>query len=258
MPEPFSSIHVIGSPISVGDWSRVISLVFHWSSLRQSRTVCVCNAHSLVTALSDPDFSDALHSADLTIPDGHPVAFMMRRLGQPDQHRLSGPDLMLRVCELSAVTGTSIFLYGGTAATLDRLRDNLLKAYPGLLVAGMFAPPFRELSPAEDAAVVRQINDSGARIVWVGLGCPRQERWMVAHRGRIKAVMLGVGVAFDYHAGTIRRAPFWMQRRGLEWLHRLLSDPKRLWRRYLVTNTIFIFCAVRQLLVRFARQLSSG
>jgi N-acetylglucosaminyldiphosphoundecaprenol N-acetyl-beta-D-mannosaminyltransferase len=131
---------------------------------------------------------------------------------------------------------------------LKLLSDKLLAAFPNLRIGGVYSPPFRELTDAEDEAMVATINASGARVVFVGLGCPKQEKWMAVHRNRIHAVMIGVGAAFDYHAGTVRRAPLWMQRSGLEWLHRLCSEPSRLWKRYLVTNTLFIFGAGRQLL----------
>jgi N-acetylglucosaminyldiphosphoundecaprenol N-acetyl-beta-D-mannosaminyltransferase len=157
---------------------------------------------------------------------------------------------MWKYCEAVNGSAESIYLYGSTEQTLAGLKANLLRAFPGLKVAGVYSPPFRPLTEEEEDAVAVMINSSGANIVFVGLGCPKQERWMAAQRGRIHAVMIGVGAAFDYHAGITRRAPQWMQRWGLEWLHRLASEPRRLWRRYLVTNTLFILSAVTQLLGR--------
>jgi N-acetylglucosaminyldiphosphoundecaprenol N-acetyl-beta-D-mannosaminyltransferase len=175
---------------------------------------------------------------------------MMRRLGFPNQQRINGPDLMWRYCEQAATRGEPIYLYGGMPETLDLLQHQLKRAFPGLLIAGAWSPPIRNLTEEEDEADVARINASGAGIVWVGLGCPKQERWMAAHRGRVQAVMIGVGAAFDYHAGTLKRAPRWMQDGGLEWLHRLFSEPRRLWRRYLVTNTLFVILAIHQLFLR--------
>jgi N-acetylglucosaminyldiphosphoundecaprenol N-acetyl-beta-D-mannosaminyltransferase len=143
-----------------------------------------------------------------------------------------------------------VFFYGSTESTLRKLRDVLRAQFPRLQIAGIYSPPFRPLSAEEDAQIVQNINRSGANIVFVGLGCPKQEKWMADHRGRIHAVMLGVGAAFDYHAGVIKRAPLWWQRHGLEWLYRLLSEPRRLFKRYLITNTLFLIGFSRQLLSR--------
>lgn len=241
---------VIGAPIDVLGWDEAVARVGAWSRERRGRVVCICNAHSVVTARQDTAFAQVLRQAELCAPDGAPVAWMLRRLGHAGQPRINGPDLMWRCCAWAAEQGQSIYLLGGTDSTLVLLRTRLQQAFPGLHIAGAWAPPFRALTPQEDAAAVTAINASGAGMVWVGLGCPKQELWMHAHRERIHAVMLGVGAAFDYHAGTVRRAPLWAQRAGLEWLHRLLSEPRRLWRRYLVTNTLFIAAAARQLLRR--------
>lgn len=186
--------------------------------------------------------------ADLVTPDGAPVAWMLRRQGVTGQQRINGPDLMWRYCEQAARRNEAIYLYGSSADTLQRLQHRLLHALPGLRIVGAVSPPFRPLTDEELARDIEAINASGAGTVWVSLGCPKQELWMAAQRGRINAVMVGVGAAFDYHAGTIRRAPVWMQRFGLEWFHRLASEPRRLWRRYLVTNSLFIWGAAKQLL----------
>ena len=241
---------VIGAPIDVLGWDEAVARVGAWSRERRGRVVCICNAHSVVTARQDTAFAQVLRQAELCAPDGAPVAWMLRRLGHAGQPRINGPDLMWRCCAWAAEQGQSIYLLGGTDSTLVLLRTRLQQAFPGLHIAGAWAPPFRALTPQEDAAAVTAINASGAGMVWVGLGCPKQELWMHAHRERIHAVMLGVGAAFDYHAGTVRRAPLWAQRAGLEWLHRLSREPRRLWRRYLVTNTLFIAAAARQLLRR--------
>lgn len=238
---------VLGAPIDVLTWDLAVDRIAGWAARHESRYVCICNAHSVVTATQDPRFAQAVAEADMATADGAPVAWMLRRLGHRQQEAINGPDLMLRCCERAAATGEPIFLLGGTEQTLALLRERLPARFPGLRIAGAISPPFRPLSDAEDREIVDAINASGAGTVWVGLGCPKQELWMAAHRGRVHAVMLGVGAAFDFHAGTVPRAPLWMRRRGLEWLHRLLSEPRRLWRRYLVTNTLFIVGALRQL-----------
>jgi N-acetylglucosaminyldiphosphoundecaprenol N-acetyl-beta-D-mannosaminyltransferase len=241
---------VLGVPINTISWSDVLAKISNWSSSKESRVMCICNVHSVVTATQDAEFRKVVNEADMATPDGAPVAWMLRRLGYVDQQRINGPDLMWRYCEQAQHRDESIFFYGSTEKTLAALKFKLLAAFPSLKIAGAISPPFRALTAEEDAAIVEQINSSGAGVVWVSLGCPKQELWMAAHRGRINAVMVGVGAAFDYHAGTIKRAPKWMQDAGFEWLYRLLSEPRRLWKRYLVTNTLFIIGAIKQL-VRF-------
>lgn len=238
---------VLSAPIDALSWHEAVGRIQVWAWGRESRYVCISNVHSVVTAGQDAAFDQVLREADMATPDGAPVAWMLRRLGFRGQERINGPDLMLKYCEAAAERNESIYLYGGAPETLEILQRVLLERYPGLRIAGAYSPPFRALSDEEDAEVVERINASGAGTVWVSLGCPKQEKWMAAHRGRINAVMIGVGAAFDYHAGTITRAPLWMQRNGLEWLHRLASEPGRLWKRYLVTNTLFVLGAIRQL-----------
>jgi N-acetylglucosaminyldiphosphoundecaprenol N-acetyl-beta-D-mannosaminyltransferase len=242
------TLPVLGTPIDAIDAALAVARMAGWARKNESRCVCICNVHSVVTATQNSDFRRALAQADMATPDGAPVAWMLRRAGVTGQRRVSGPDLMLDYCAHAAASGEGIYLYGSTEATLAALAQRLRQRWPALRIAGMHAPPFRPATAAEDAADVQRINDSGAGTVWVSLGCPKQELWMAAHRGRVQAVMVGVGAAFDFHAGTVVRAPRWMQEHGLEWLHRLLSEPRRLWRRYLVTNTLFVFAAARQLL----------
>jgi N-acetylglucosaminyldiphosphoundecaprenol N-acetyl-beta-D-mannosaminyltransferase len=240
---------ILGCFINAGSWYDTISRIHLWSTARESRYVCICNVHSLVTARQDEVFHQALTNADMATPDGMPIAWMLRRMGFPKQQRINGPDLMWNYCELAERMKEPIFLYGSSQNTLDNLQRRLLISFPNLLIAGTRSPPFRTLSNKEDTEIIHHINNSGARVVFVSLGCPKQELWMAEHRGKINAVMVGVGAAFDYHAGTISRAPLWMQHHGLEWLHRLYSEPRRLWKRYMVTNTIFIMVAGWQLIV---------
>lgn len=240
-------VRVLNAPIDAMTWDDALARIRGWARAHESRYVCISNTHSVVSAQTEPGFDLVLEGADMATPDGAPVACLMRRLGVRDQERINGPDLMWRYCEAAAQRGESIYLYGSTEATLARLQAVLAQRLPALRVAGAQAPPFRPLTPQEDAEAVSAINASGAGTVWVSLGCPKQERWMAEHRGRVQAVMIGVGAAFDYHAGTIARAPLWMQQHGLEWLHRLWSEPRRLWRRYLVTSTLFLIGAARQL-----------
>jgi len=241
-------VPILGTGIDVIAFDEALERLTFWAGHGQSRVVCVCNAHSVVTATEDSAFKRALDSSDLATADGAPVAWLMRRLGYSSQRRVSGPDLMLAYCEKACGTPQSVFLLGGTSATLAGLQDELLRRFPELKIAGAYSPPFRTLTSEEDERLVEMINLSGASTVWVGLGCPKQELWMAAHRGRVHSVMIGVGAAFEFFGGSRRRAPRWMQASGLEWLHRLVNEPRRLWRRYLVTNTAFIVGAARQLL----------
>jgi len=228
-----------------------------WARDRESRSVCFCNVHSAVTAHRDPAFREVVNGADLVVADGAPVAWAMRRLGHPGQERIAGPDAMLQLCALAAEEGIGVFLYGSTGETLRDLQAQLLAAFPRLRLAGAIAPPFQPLTAAEDADVCQRINASGAGLVFVGLGCPKQERWMAEHRGRIPSVTLGVGAAFDFHSGRLKRAPGWLQTLGLEWLHRLLMEPARLWRRYLTANVVFVVGLANQLVRERAARAAS-
>lgn len=235
-------------PINVVDWNQIHSIIDDWATQKTGRYICICNAHSIATARQDGLFREALLNADLTTPDGAPIAWMMRRLGQKQQVRISGPDLMWKYCSRLEKINGSIYLYGSSISTLEKIKTKIKETFPNLIIAGSYSPPFRDLSEEEDTEVVKNINASGANIVWVSLGCPKQEKWMAAHKSRVNSVMIGVGAAFDFHAGTIKRAPLWMQKNGLEWLHRLCSEPRRLWKRYFFTNSIFILLAFRQLI----------
>ena len=239
---------VLGSKIDVVSWPDAVAHVIDWAKTRESRYVCACNVHVVVTATSDHRLANAIEGADLATPDGMPIAWSLRRAGFRDQKRISGPDLMLKVCEYAAREGISVFLFGSLDSTLAALKKRLLALFDGLQIVGTHAPPFREPTDAESRDVVASINQSGAGIVFVGLGCPKQELWMARHRGQVDAVMLGVGAAFDYHAGTLQRAPRWMRQAGLEWLFRLAAEPGRLWHRYLVTNTFFLAAITTQLI----------
>jgi N-acetylglucosaminyldiphosphoundecaprenol N-acetyl-beta-D-mannosaminyltransferase len=243
-----SAALVLGVPIDALSWEDALNRLLAWAHSHDSRYVCICNVHVVVTASRDAAYRNVIQGSDMATPDGAPVAWMLRRQGFAQQTRISGPDLMQALCEHCAVGGVPVYFYGSTEATLAALELRLQTRFPELNIGGLESPPFRALTPEEDAQAIARINASGAGIVFVGLGCPKQEHWMAEHRGKIHAVMIGVGAAFDFHAGTVQRAPAWMREHGLEWLHRLLSEPRRLWKRYLVTNTLFMLGALRQLL----------
>lgn len=239
---------VLGAYIDALSWPETLDQLVTWGRAHESRYVAICNVHVVATASRDTAYRNAINGADMATPDGAPVAWMLRRLGFPGQPRINGPDLTMELCKRCAVDALPVFFYGSTSVTLEALERRLKTALPNLIIGGLESPPFRPIAAEEDADTVARINASGAAIIFVGLGCPKQELWMAEHRGKINAVMIGVGAAFDFHAGTIKRAPPWMQDTGLEWLHRLLSDPRRLWKRYLTTNILFSCGASVQLL----------
>jgi len=240
---------VLGVPIDTVSFASAQDRVMAWGHARESRYVVLANVHVTVTASREPAFGAVVAAADMATPDGAPVAWMLRKLGSQLQERVSGPDLMWALLARCEHESLPVYFFGSTPETLAKLKTRLQAAFPKLAVE-YEAPPFRLPSPEEDAASVSRMHACRAGLIFVGLGCPKQEHWMLSHRGKVNAVMLGVGAAFDFHAGTVSRAPEWMRAHGLEWLHRLVSEPRRLWKRYLVTNSLFIAGAARQLLTR--------
>ncbi len=234
---------ILGTRIDALSWEVATAKIAVWADRRESRMICLCNVHVATSARKDAELRAALIKSDINAPDGAPLAWLMRRRHWPEEQRSSGPDLMWRILTEAAQQHRPVFFYGGTESTLSTLLEKVRAALPALRIAGAISPPFRDLSKAEEQQTANQIMTSGAQIVLVGLGCPKQEKWMARHQGIIPAVMLGVGAAFDYHAGTLARAPQTWQHAGLEWLYRLLKEPRRLLRRYLITNAIFL-CAL--------------
>lgn len=206
--------------------------------------MCVSNVHTTVTAYEDMDYRRIQNGGIMAIPDGGPLSSVGRKRGFSQMQRTTGPSYMEEILKLSEQYGWRHYFYGGTEETLSRLAQELANNYPGVNIAGMYSPPFRPLTEEEDAEVIGRIKDAAPDFIWVGLGAPKQERWMAAHQGKVCGFMVGVGAAFDYLAGNIQRAPVWMQRCNLEWFYRLIQDPKRLFKRYLVTNTKFIWHAL--------------
>lgn len=217
----------------------------HLDALR-GNYICVSNVHTTVMAYENEAYRTIQNSAAMALPDGAPLSKYSRAAGFRAAQRVTGPDLMVELFRISRERGYRHFFYGSTQQTLDDMRAALEKQYPGLEIAGMYAPPFRPLSEEEDRAATVRINEARPDFVWVGLGAPRQEEWMYSHRGKLRAVAIGVGAGFDYMAGNIKRAPRVMQVLCLEWLYRLMQDPKRLWRRYVTTNVRFLRYILRE------------
>ena len=215
----------------------------HLDDLR-GKYICVSNVHTTVMSYENEEYRKIQNGAAMALPDGAPLSSYSRRKGYKQAQRVTGPDLMLELFAISKEKGYRHYFYGATEETLQSMREVLERDYPGIEIAGMYAPPFRALTPQEDAQIVAKINESRPDFIWIGLGAPKQEEWMYQHMGQLQGVLIGVGAGFDYLAGYIKRAPRWMQRMSLEWLYRLLQDPKRLWRRYFTSNVKFI-CLTR-------------
>ena len=206
--------------------------------------ICVSNVHTTITAYEYPAYCAVQNGGIMAIPDGGPLSTVGRRRGYKNMERTTGPSLMGEVFKISAEKEYRHFFYGSKKETLDLLEKKLNDEYPGIQIVGMFSPPFRPLTEEEDAEVIKMINDLKPDFVWIGLGAPKQENWMAAHQGKIDGLMIGVGAGFDYFAGNIERAPEWMQKWNLEWVYRLIQDPKRLFKRYWYTNIKFIWNVV--------------
>jgi len=201
-------------------------------------------------AFDSPEFAGIVNRADLVVPDGMPMVWMQRLQSAEDPRRIRANDLMTSLIDRAEKLGLKLGFYGGTHDVVNAIKHRALKEQPGLEIAYAYSPPFRPLTPEEDDATVKELNASGVQILFTGLGCPKQERWMAEHRDRLNCVMLGVGASFDFYAGNVKESPPWLGRLGLEWLYRLSREPKRLWRRYLILNPKFIWHAGRQLLIR--------
>jgi N-acetylglucosaminyldiphosphoundecaprenol N-acetyl-beta-D-mannosaminyltransferase len=239
---------VIGFPVTAAPFDHQIELIMTWASRRLSKVVCVANVHMLMEAHCNPEFGAILSHADLVTPDGMPLVWLMNLLGVWRQDRVAGMDILLALCRRVSARKISVFFIGSERETLDRMKVRLLQEFPDLTIVGMEPLPFRPLNPTEDANIVEKINRSGAGIVFVSLGCPKQEIWMNEHQGKIKTVMLGLGGVFPVYAGLHKWAPLWVRKLGLEWLYRLLQEPRRLWKRYYQTIPPFIYLAFKQLL----------
>lgn len=220
----------------------------HWVNNQVSCYVVAANVHVVMMAYWHKAYGDILNNSALVTPDGMPLVWAMKLLGMKKQTRVYGPDLMLAWCDRAAKLSLPIYLYGSKPTTLAKLEHNLKQQFPQLIIAGSHSPPFRSLTTTEEAEDIKRINAHGAKVVFVALGCPKQEEWMARQKGTLQAVMIGVGAAFSFHSGEISQAPRCLMKLGLEWLYRLMVEPKRLWRRYLINNPLFLILLALQLL----------
>lgn len=244
-----SETQLFGIRLSVGAMPSAADHILNHTTRAAGGLVCVANVDMLTRAKRTPRLAALMRSAVAVVTDGMPLVWALRTLhARSDAHRVYGPGLVLELCERAASRGVSVFFYGGTPDELEQLQRNLLQRYPNLVIAGAVSPPMLPAEPPFDLAITEQINDSGAGLVFVGLGCPKQEFWMDAHATQLKPVSIGVGLAFALIAGTKKQAPSWMREAGLEWLFRLGQEPGRLWKRYLVGNSLFIWYALKECL----------
>ena len=234
-------VNVLGVGVSAITMADALATMDRWIATGVRRYVCVTGVHGVMESQADPSLRDIHNRAGLVTPDGMPLVWLSRLRGHQHVERVYGPDLMLACCEASIKKGYRHFLYGGGPGVAERLATRLHERFADLQIVGMWSPPFRDLTATEEEAMIDRIASSRPDIVWVGLSTPKQERWMARYVGRLPVpVLIGVGAAFDMHAGLKRQAPRWMQRSGLEWLFRLVTEPRRLWRRYLLNNPRFI------------------
>lgn len=241
-----SFYQVLRTNIHVTSYEDTCDRIAIWVKSGQSCYIIAANVHVVMTGYWDQAYQKVLNNADLVTPDGMPLVWALRLLGVKNPTRVYGPDLMLAWCDHSTRLGYPIYLYGTTEKTLENLSTNLKQKFPTLAIAGSYAPPFGNNNQIEDD--LTRIQSSGAKVVFVGLGCPKQEYWMAQAQGKINVVMIGVGAAFDFHSGQVSQAPRWMMKFGLEWLYRLGQEPQRLWRRYLINNPSFVILLLFQLL----------
>jgi N-acetylglucosaminyldiphosphoundecaprenol N-acetyl-beta-D-mannosaminyltransferase len=238
---------LISSPVTALPFTQQINLMLQWAQQHQSRFVCVANVHMLMEAHWHPEMNQVLNAADLVTPDGMPLVVMLKLLGVIQQDRVAGLDVLQELCRLAPECNTSVYFVGSEFRILEKIQSRLHQEFPDLVIAGLEPLPFRPLTVEEDQAIAQRINASGAGLVFVSLGCPKQEMWMFRQKGQINATMIGLGGAFPVYAGLQKRAPNWVRRFSLEWAYRLIQEPARLWKRYATTIPPFLWLAGKQL-----------
>ena len=239
---------ILGTKINIVQISDVISLMKRWIDEKTvGNYIVIFNANDVISSRKDANVKEAVNNSSLSVPDGISVVMLAKLYGYNLKRRVYGPDLMSEFLKVSEAKEYSHFFYGSTNNTLNKLTLNLRKKFPRLRIAGFYSPPFRELDKQENEQIVDKINESRPDILWVGLGCPKQQLWMYEHKDKLKVpVMIGVGAAFDFLAGTKPQAPCWIRDNGFEWLFRLITEPKRLWKRYLIGNSIFLWLFLKE------------
>jgi N-acetylglucosaminyldiphosphoundecaprenol N-acetyl-beta-D-mannosaminyltransferase len=239
--EKLKTCNILGVNINVTNMNHTVAFLKENLSDIKGNFICVSNVHTTVMAREDDKYLIIQNSGIMALPDGKPLSVISKVKGHKNADRVTGPDLMEEIFKISIQSGYSHYFYGSTKDTLRKLKERLESRFPGLNIVGMYSPPFRNLQEDEDREIIKQINKSNPDFIWVGLGAPKQEKWMYEHKDKVNGLMIGVGAGFDYHADKIRRAPIWMQKASLEWLYRLAQDPGRLLKRYFETNIKFFY-----------------
>ncbi|MEJ7913065.1 MAG: WecB/TagA/CpsF family glycosyltransferase [Chitinophagaceae bacterium] len=248
-------VNLLSINVSTGSYKNFVQAIITSAKGHESRYACLANVHMLIEAYRAPEFAHIIKNASIVTPDGKPLSWALWLLQGIRQERVAGMDLLPDLLQQAATEGLPVYFYGGKPEMLVNAEDKMKRQFPGLQVAGYYSPPFRTLTLEEDEAVISEINASGARLVFVVLGCPKQERWMAKMQGRIQAVMIGVGGALPVLLGEQKRAPDWMQHAGLEWVYRLAQEPRRLFERYAITNTTFLYLLIRSyILLKFFKK----
>lgn len=243
-------VQIISSLISTGSFNEMVETIFQLQETQSSSYVCCANVHMVIESYQDKVFNQMLNDADLTTPDGRPLSIVMKLINKIDQERVAGMDLLPVLLAEAEKRLKSVFFYGSTDDVLDKIREQIGKDFPKLRIAGTYSPPFRPLSEEEDQAVINMMNSAKSDLVFVSLGCPKQEKWIAMHKGKVNACMLGVGQAFLTYTGLEKRLPKWARDWSLEWAYRLYLEPKRLWRRYIIGNSIFLFFVFKRLIFK--------
>lgn len=238
------TVNILGVQVAAINIDWLLSFTVNHIKEMSGDYMCFTNVHTTVMASEDEEYRAIQNGGVLASPDGGPLASVGRKRGAKAMSRTTGPNFMGEIFKVSVEKGYRHYFYGSTEETLALLRESLNRDYPGIQIAGMYSPPFRSLTEEEDQAIVEKINEANADFVWIGLGAPKQEKWMAAHQGKVRGLMVGVGAGFNFHAGNLKRAPQWMQKTNLEWLYRLMMEPRRLFKRYFVTNSKFIWNVV--------------
>lgn len=239
-----NTIPLLGTNIHPTSYKLIIEEVGNWTKENLSKMICIGNVHMIMEAVDDPKFRSMINGADILTPDGMPLVWYLRKNGFNDQQRVYGPTLMTHLFDYANQAGISIGFFGSTPKTIEEIKRKINLIFPSINLNYLFSPPFRKMSVKENESIANDINDAKIDILFVGLGCPKQEIWMASQLGKINATMIGVGAAFDFYAGNISQAPNWMQKIGMEWFYRLLKEPRRLWRRYLILNARFLYLLI--------------
>jgi len=244
--------NILGTNVNVGNVDDVLGEIEINLEKIKGNYICVSNVHTTIMAYEDSYYRSIQNEAFMVLPDGRPLSILSKIRGHKNAERITGPDIFDKILKNSEKKGFTHYFYGSTQNTLDKLKDKLMYQYPNLNIIGTFSPPFRVLTADEDREIVETINKINPDFLWLGLGAPKQEIWMYEHKNIINSIMVGVGAAFDYHAGNIKRAPKFMQNLGLEWVFRLIQEPRRLWRRYFHSNSKFLFLIFKEILSKIS------